>query len=231
MTGIDKANKKFVYHDRESKQKAVSIRFKQYLGGKILDVGADEGYLVQHLSSDAEYTGVGLGGDNPNIFKLDLEKDAFPFHDNSFDCVICLDVLEHLDNLYEVLGNLFAVSNKYIIISLPNPWRAFILSLRRKYNKQQAIKFYGLPNQVPLDRHKWFFSPSEARSLISSSALENHYSIIEYYLENSLKNDQFFIKKIVKQTMQIVLRDVLKFDLSVDDLFAGTSWWVLKRNA
>lgn len=230
MAGMDDCNKKFVYHDRESKQKAVAIRFNQYFAGKVLDVGADEGYLSQHLSSETEYTGVGLGGGNPKILKMDLEKESFVFENNSFDCVICLDVLEHLDNLYEVLGQLFAVSRNYIIISLPNPWKAFLLSLRKKYNETQIIKFYGLPDHEPEDRHKWFFSPSEAHSLIVSAAKENHCSLAEYYHEDSIANERSFSKKMAKKIIQWLLRCCFRSDLSVDDLFGGTSWWVLKKS-
>ena len=228
---MDNCNKKFVYHDRESKQKAVAIRFNQYLFGKVLDVGADEGYLSKHLSSETEYTGVGLGGKNRSIIKMDLEKDPFAFENSSFDCVICLDVLEHLDNLHEVLDKLFSLSRNYIIISLPNPWQAFLMCLWKKYNETQNTKFYGLPVVKPVDRHKWFFSPSEAHSLIVSVAREKHCSIVEYYLEGSIANERSFPKKMAKKILQLAALLFFRSDFSVDDLFGGTSWWVLKKGA
>lgn len=220
----------FLYYDRESKQLAVAKRFKFYIEGKVLDVGADEGYLESSLPSSVQYTGIGLGGSNSNIVKIDLEKESMSFEHNSFDCVLCLDVLEHLDNLYEMLDELFSISRKYIIISLPNPWKGFLASFRKKYSPQQAIKFYGFPIKRPMDRHKWFFSPTEASNLISSKAMENNYSIVEYFMENSVESDPFLLRKILKKSIQATLNIFLRTDLSLDDLICGTSWWVLEKN-
>lgn len=52
----------FVYTDRETKQKWVSEKYKPILKGKILDVGADEGYIQKYLPHDVIYTGIDLGG-------------------------------------------------------------------------------------------------------------------------------------------------------------------------
>lgn len=56
--------------------------------------------------------------------------------DSSFDCVILLEVLEHLDDYEKALEELFRVSNKYVLISVPNePLWKILNFMRGKYMK------------------------------------------------------------------------------------------------
>ena len=118
----------FKYTSREDKPEYVWWKYGEILRGKILDVGADECGLKRFLPEGAEYMGIGLGGSVD--VAIDLEKERLPYEDNSFDCVLCLDVLEHLDNLHEVFDELCRVTGKYLVISLPNPWASFVGMLR-----------------------------------------------------------------------------------------------------
>lgn len=56
--------------------------------------------------------------------------------DNSFDAVFLLEVMEHLDNYELALKELFRVSRKYVILSVPNEplWRMLNLA-RLRYVK------------------------------------------------------------------------------------------------
>lgn len=88
------------FRRREERIKYAIEHFGKYLSGKVLDVGCDKAVLREMLP-EIEYTGVDIGGD-PDV-KIDLEKiDRLPFEDGAFDCVLCTDVLEHLDNLHVV---------------------------------------------------------------------------------------------------------------------------------
>lgn len=144
--------------------------FKDYLTGKVLDVGCDEAYL-RHLLPECEYTGIDING-NPDI-KVNLENiEKLPFDDNYFDSVICSDVLEHIDNLHFVFGELIRVAKKYIVISLPNNW----VNARRPIQKGRGtIGHYGLPIYPTKDRHKWFFNLSEAKTFLEAQT--DHYPI------------------------------------------------------
>ena len=53
--------------------------------------------LKKYLDKDTEYVGIDIGS-NPEIF-IDLEKKKIPFPDNSFNCIVATDVLEHPDNI------------------------------------------------------------------------------------------------------------------------------------
>lgn len=60
---------------------------------------------------------------------LELNRD-----DGSFDCVFLLEVLEHVENYDTALANLFRVSRKHVILSVPNePLWSFLNIVRLKY--------------------------------------------------------------------------------------------------
>jgi SAM-dependent methyltransferase len=92
----------------------------------ILDAGCGDGRLTNRLGR--EYREV-VGMDNSEEAlsyvagtKIRGSLDAIPMDDNSFDLVICSEVLEHLpqDVYIKTRSEIQRVSKKYIIISVPN---------------------------------------------------------------------------------------------------------------
>jgi SAM-dependent methyltransferase len=94
----------------------------------ILDAGCGNGVFVDFLSKNSR--------NNLYIHALDRSKEALkhvhvektlgdvtnlPFENNSFDCVSCLEVIEHLPipAFKEALSELTRVANKYVLISVP----------------------------------------------------------------------------------------------------------------
>jgi len=57
-----------------------------------------------------------------NARKIDLEIDDIPYENNTFDLVICNQVLEHLKNYKKIIDDLIRVTKKggYIVIGIPN---------------------------------------------------------------------------------------------------------------
>lgn len=216
----------FIPHDRKTKAKYVWLKYKEILHGKILDVGADEQYLKQYLSNNDQYVGIGLG--NCDI-RLDLEKTKIPFPINEFDVVLCLDVLEHLDNIHDFFDEICRVSNKYIIVSLPNPWADFFHMLRnRDYKPGMPVKFYGLPIDKPVDRHKWFFSNEEAINFVQTNGEKNNFRIthFDYSGKKSEGRNQLF-RLINKTIMKYYFRNI---KLNHKSLFMNTLWFALEKN-
>ena len=127
----------FIYTDRETKARYIYLKYASVLRGQILDVGADECHLKQHLEGNASYLGIGLGG-NPDI-QVDLEKEPIPFDDSFFNCVLCTDVLEHLENIHAVFDELCRVSRRWVVISLPSPWREFYSMLKNGYYAENRL--------------------------------------------------------------------------------------------
>lgn len=145
------------FNTRAARSEYIAKNFAQAIKGKVLDVGCDKAVLKK-LIPGLEYTGIDVGGE-PDL-RINLEEiERLPFDDGSFDCVVCSDVLEHLDNLHHIFGELVRVSKGSLIISLPNNWT----NARRPIEKGRgSFDKYGLPADKPVDRHKWFFSLTEA---------------------------------------------------------------------
>jgi len=168
---------------RGTRSQFVEARFRDYLKETVLDVGCFEAPL-RELLTGVSYTGVDIDG-NPDI-RLDLEAcERLPFERNSFYCVICVDVLEHLDNLHFIFQELVRVARRHLIISLPNCWCDARLKIDRG---RGSFAHYGLPTKKPLDRHKWFFSLSEARGFLEVKAEENGLTIAEMFFTEKPRN-------------------------------------------
>lgn len=104
---------------------------KQLKPDSILDVGAGEGFVLEKLRVNKigkklegiEYMdeAIELGKKtNPQvkIKKGDIYK--LPYKDNSFDLIICTEVLEHLEDPKMALAELKRVTKKHLILSVPN---------------------------------------------------------------------------------------------------------------
>ncbi len=156
------------FDTRAARTRYVAEHFRGYLTGHVLDVGCDQSPL-RELVPDIEYTGTDIGG-NADVL-LDFEKvERLPFDDNQFDSVICCDVLEHLDNLHFIFGELVRVTKSNLIISLPNCWAA----ARQPVGRGRGyFGHYGLPFDRPADRHKWFFSLTDAVDFLEEHAMRN----------------------------------------------------------
>ncbi len=93
----------------------------------LVDIGCGNGVFVNYLQKEIP---------NLNLFAIDRSKSALkyvktenkegdiadiPLPDNSFDCVTCLEVIEHLPVgvFQKALSELVRISNKYVIISVP----------------------------------------------------------------------------------------------------------------
>jgi len=213
---------KYKYESRKDKPKYVWLKYKEILQGRILDVGADECGLRKFLSEGTEYIGIGLGG--AVDIEIDLEIEKLPYEDNSFDCVLCLDTLEHLDNLHEVFDELCRVTKKYLIISLPNPWASFMGMLKGGYYKhgEFPMKFYNLPTDIPGDRHKWFYGVHEAEKFLKERGKVNGMKILQIDRENLEVN-------LKRHLYRIALKLIVHKDVDVDSLLSGGVWAVLVK--
>lgn len=210
------------YTDRESKAHFVFTKYQSILTGRILDVGADKAYLKSLLPTDTQYIGIDIAS-SEFVQSINLEKEQLPFAPGQFDCVLALDVLEHVDNIYEVFDSLCRVSAKYVIISLPNPWAAMIAAIQNgSYQEGVHMKFYGLPVNPPVDRHKWFFSYSEANRFVAARAKVNNMKVLDTYTESVVQPQ--------------AITDLLKVwgglgkGILAEDLYVGTQWYVLEKN-
>jgi SAM-dependent methyltransferase len=148
----------------------------------ILDVGCGKGEPMTFINRKGKFKAVGI-----DIFKPYLEKSKrkgvyqdlilgdvrfLPFKENSFDAIICLEVLEHLEKQYGeyLLSELERVARKQILLTTPvgryelhpfegNPYQEHkhIWSpeeLKEKgYNKVRGVGFRGMGGEQSLAFH------------------------------------------------------------------------------
>ena len=94
----------------------------------VLDVGAGAGALSQRLS-DLGYAVTALDIDPQKwipkdipFLTLDIDKGIAASVGNSYDCVCCLEVIEHVENPWNLLREIYSVTKPggYALISTPN---------------------------------------------------------------------------------------------------------------
>lgn len=141
-------------------------------GKKILDVGCGTGTLAYELKKN-RYDTTGLDISKFAIEKArkkginakqhDLDK-KLPFADESFDCSICCQVLQHIFKPSSLIKEMTRVSKKYVVINVPNIayWRFRLRLLNGKF------PFIGNAEQLPIR----FFTLKTLKEYISKSGLE-----------------------------------------------------------
>jgi 2-polyprenyl-3-methyl-5-hydroxy-6-metoxy-1,4-benzoquinol methylase len=97
----------------------------------ILDAGCGEGFTLEFLRKqkigktyegiDFLKTAIEIGRKvHPNIKLLQESIYDLPYKNNTFDVILCTEVMEHLDDPKKALKELFRVSRKYVLLSVPN---------------------------------------------------------------------------------------------------------------
>lgn len=97
----------------------------------ILDAGCGEGFTLERVRRAAIGTklegldfldrAIQLGKiTHPELSLKQGNIYELPYEDNSFDVVLCLEVLEHLEYPERALKELQRVARKYCIVSVPN---------------------------------------------------------------------------------------------------------------
>ena len=141
--------------------------FSALWGDSVLDVGCFRRELGAALPAGCRHVGIDLLG-RPDV-TVDLDGGGIPFADGSFDTVVCVDVLEHLEGIHRVFDELLRVSRHRVLLSLPNCWHGNWRWLLPG-GVAGSGKYYGLPGEPPPDRHRWFFNTFEAVSFIQIRA-------------------------------------------------------------
>ena len=153
------------YTSRSTRNKYFSKLLKSHFSEikNILNVGGGGRRDLYNSLENKEIKVFEVDFQGDNDLQLNLDKiEKLPFSDNEYECVCCFDVLEHLENFHKMTDELIRVSSKKIFISLPVSSAMFLNILRnkKKKNVQEGyyFKFYGLPIEVPNDRHRWLLT-------------------------------------------------------------------------
>ncbi len=127
---------------------------------RILDLGSATGgntlHLIQlgHRVTSVENSGVGLSiQQSKGIPAVNADARSLPFVDESFDVVICLDLLEHVQEDHKVVEEIsrVLVPGGHFLISVPQDpklWSDHDVSVNhlRRYTKEVLIQVVAVPN-------------------------------------------------------------------------------------
>lgn len=199
------------FNNRKERAAFIASAFSDVISQSksILDVGCDFNNLKEIIGP--KVTGIDLYG-KPDI-QVNLEQEKLTlFPDHQFDLVVCTEVLEHLENFHTLIDELFRVSRKYVLISLPNC--ADFFTRLKILHTGSVGKFYGLPLVKPSDRHRWFFSHNDLEIFFQKYSKINNYSILRRFLVCNYGNSW----------KGMLIRVFIKL-FRVDS--AGQSYWIL----
>jgi len=134
----------------QNKRRIIVEKFVEELiehgkANSLLDVGCAEGLYTRFLAHRREHS-IGLDISRPKLISAKsyscskkvqfilASAENLPFRDNSFDIILCIDVLRYVKNLLKAINELYRVSRKYIIIQSATSLRNFGRITPRDYS-------------------------------------------------------------------------------------------------
>ncbi len=165
---------------------------------KLLDVGAGMRDIKPHLPSNIKYVSVDCTTDVEHNIVIDLDKGSdgngrIPIPSDSFDIVLCLETLEHLQNPRKTIEEILRIAkdDAWIFLSMPNEYNLW-LRLQYLFGIKDKMKE---PFQI-VSKHLHIHLPrvKDIKKLFSS------YINIEeiYYGWNSYRAPKIFNKVLSK---------------------------------
>ena len=124
-------------------------------GDKVLDIGCREMILKKYLEGNFNYLGLDYISKKLNatdFINHNLEK-GIPNNLDNIDIIVALDVLEHIENIHDVYKEFFSITNKTVVVALPNmAYYKFRINFLIK--GVLSGKYIFSENKI-LDRHRW----------------------------------------------------------------------------
>ncbi|HDZ61780.1 MAG TPA: class I SAM-dependent methyltransferase [Nitrospirae bacterium] len=187
---------------------------------KICDIGCGTGWVLEELQE--KYDAVGIESDSHairfcrqrgvRVFEGELPY-ALPFEGESFDVVLLLDVLEHIDNDMAAVKEAIKLLKKGGILICTMPayqclWTRHdeLHHHRRRYNKKTAEHLLKSDQMeaLKLSYYNFFLFPIAvvSRLVIRISKKNTLFemkipnSVVNVFLENVLASERFFIPYI-----------------------------------
>lgn len=151
---------------------------------KVLDIGCGGGLACETIAKlGADVSGIDLSENSIKVAKehasqsqLEIDyrqgfAENLPYGSNSFDVVLCFDVLEHVLNLEKVISEAYRVLSQGGVFLFDTINRTFKSKLVMIWLLEDVL------NQIPRGLHDWnkFVKPEELSSMLK----KNHFSNVE----------------------------------------------------
>jgi hypothetical protein len=179
----------------------------------LLDVGCRDAILKKSIPGHIEYVGFDIFQNENNSVDIVGDICVVDLPANKFEVVVALDILEHLDNPYDVFRKLLKTSSKFLIVNLPN---CYDLKSQYKFTvKGQLGGKYRFDLKNSLDRHRWLMNINEIENFYKHNASEENLTLEIFYLKygGGSRNPFKFI-------MGTLLRIILPNRLSTNSVVA-----------
>jgi 2-polyprenyl-6-hydroxyphenyl methylase/3-demethylubiquinone-9 3-methyltransferase len=148
---------------------------RESAGGRLLDLGCGDGRLLADLAHDgarvvgADRSGLALERarqSHPGMELISLGEDGrLPFKDASFDAVVCLQVLQHVVDLQQLLSEVRRILTPGGSLAIAVPWHG------RLKNILIALGSFERHHD-PLEPVIRFFTPRSLRDLLEQLSFE-----------------------------------------------------------
>jgi len=164
------------------KFRGVVNAFSDIWDGGILDVGCRSRNLKQVLSDhnrnrhSRKFSYVGFDLYSPSDVIGNIET-GLPFHEQAFDVVVALDLLEHTNDIHKAFKEVCRVARRFVVLTFPN-----LYDIKGRMNFLFGYPLsgkYGLPECPLKDRHRWFFSLREAVRFVHAMASQCGFKAME----------------------------------------------------
>ena len=165
----------------------------------VLDIGCRDKILKSKLKGEFKYIGIDFSENihDKEILIHNLET-GIPSNINKVDIITAIDVLEHLENIHDVYKQLFLVSNKLIIIALPN-MAYYKFRINFMINGTLNGKYFFNVNKQN-DRHRWIPDCNSINKFIKFNTpdgwLFNEYNFIAHRNKYSM---MYFLEKLASK--------------------------------
>ena len=161
-------------------------------GDKVLDIGCREMILKEYLEGKFNYLGldyISKKSNTSDFINHNLER-GIPDNLNNIDIIVALDVLEHIENIHDVYKELFSITNKTLVVALPNmAYYKFRLNFLTK--GVLSGKYLFSENKI-IDRHRWIPNYQSINRFIINNTPSN-FTIKTYdYIAERKRNHLFY---------------------------------------
>ena len=97
-----------------------------------------------------------------------------------------------------------------------------------KNHPTPRLKWWGLPDEKPIDRHRWFFSKNEFLTFLKNNAIKYGYTIEQFDVESP--NNSLFGHGFLNKIKSFLFKNIFRSDINTLGLNNGTLWVVLLKN-